>query len=107
MSSRLNKFTVSEDSHSINIKINIERFDFNAHSSFHATYIERSLGAKYKIDFAKVKFVDSSALGILLMFRQHNGLNNKLIELVNCSKEVESILITANLDQLFEIKSLN
>jgi HptB-dependent secretion and biofilm anti anti-sigma factor len=107
MSSSFNEFIVSEDSHSINIKINIDRLDYNTFSSFRTAFSGKSIGSRYKIDFSKVNFMDSSALGMLLVLREYNGINNKLIEFVNCSKDVVNILKIAGFDRMFDIKSLD
>jgi HptB-dependent secretion and biofilm anti anti-sigma factor len=105
MSDSSNEFNVSVDNDSINISINIERFDFNAYSSFRKTYTDLSSGSRYKIDFSQVRFLDSTALGMLLMFREYNGTDNKFIQFINCSKEIVDILRVANFDQLFVLNN--
>ncbi|MBF0381235.1 MAG: STAS domain-containing protein [Magnetococcales bacterium] len=100
------KISVYEDSGSINLLINTERFDFTTHASFHNAYRGRNSRSKYIIDFSKVKVMDRSALGMLLMLREQNGSNMKHIELVNCSNEILYTLSNAKFDKLFTIKPL-
>ena len=49
-------------------------------------------------------YMDSSALGMLLLLREHAGGDNAKIEVVGCKPEIKKILAIANFQKLFDIK---
>ncbi len=80
------------------------RFDFSAHKDFRDSY--EGLDAKphkYSIDMREAVYIDSSALGMLLLLRDHAGGDNADVEIVNCNADVKKILTISNFDQLFTI----
>ncbi len=81
------------------------RFDFSAHQDFRNSY--ESLAAaptSYRVDMNETTYLDSSALGMLLLLRDHAGGNKANISIVNCSADVKKILTISNFEQLFTIK---
>ncbi|MEB0155953.1 STAS domain-containing protein, partial [Pseudomonas sp. CCC3.2] len=48
-------------------------------------------------------YLDSSALGMLLLLRDHAGGENSKISLINCNKDVGTILTISNFSKLFKI----
>jgi anti-anti-sigma factor len=83
------------------------RFDFNSHREFR-TASEEALKApgahEIDIDLDKVEYLDSSALGMLLLMREKaNGANRKLA-LLNCHGIVQQVLEVANFNKLFTIR---
>ena len=63
------------------------RFDFSAHRAFRESYAEslRASGVKeLEIDLGGVDYMDSSALGMLLMLREKAQAANKRVSLANC-----------------------
>ncbi|NOX49176.1 MAG: STAS domain-containing protein [Gammaproteobacteria bacterium] len=81
------------------------RFDFSAHKEFRQSY--DSLSSKpstYSIDMGQANYIDSSALGMLLLLRDHAGGDQASVEIVNCSSDVKKILTISNFDQLFLIQ---
>ena len=48
-----------------------ERFDFGLHKEFRSTYKDRDSSASYVINMLEVNYIDSSALGMLLLLREH------------------------------------
>ena len=88
------------------IMISIEgRFDFNLHQEFLAAY-EQGSGPDftYVIDLHRAEYLDSSALGMLLILRDHAGGDEAKIKIVRCSPDVKNILAIANFHQLFTIQ---
>lgn len=80
------------------------RFDFSAHKEFRESY--ESLENKpeqYSIDMGRANYIDSSALGMLLLLRDHAGGDRADVEIVNCNSDVRKILTISNFDQLFSI----
>ncbi|MBF0142476.1 MAG: STAS domain-containing protein [Magnetococcales bacterium] len=82
------------------------RFNFEMHSQFRTAYQSEtgsSKGRKFVIDLAGTEYIDSSALGMLLLLREEAGTNEAEIEIVNARPEIKKILETANFQRLFKI----
>jgi len=47
--------------------------------------------------------MDSSALGMLLILREHAGNNKKSVKIVNCNQDVNKILSVSDFSNMFEI----
>jgi len=80
------------------------RFDFNDHTEFRESYRQYQSGAAYTLDMHDAEYMDSSALGMLLLLREHAGGDSAKIEVVGCKPEIKKILAIANFQKLFEIK---
>jgi len=94
----------STDGRSLTIKIQ-GRFDFSAHQEFRDAYEKVNDDPKeYVVDMKETTYLDSSALGMLLLLRDHAGGDNSSIEIVNCNPDVKKILTISNFEQLFTIK---
>ncbi|MBH2037968.1 MAG: STAS domain-containing protein [Pseudomonadales bacterium] len=80
------------------------RFDFGAHQEFRDAY-ERVEGTpkRYQVDLQGTTYLDSSALGMLLLLRDHAGGDHAQIRLLNCNGDVRKILAISNFEQLFQI----
>ena len=82
------------------------RFDFNAHREFRAAYEQVIADAAVRalnIDMGGVDYLDSSALGMLLMLRDKAGAANKALTLSNVRGAVKQVLDIANFGKLFRI----
>lgn len=82
------------------------RFDFNAHRDFRSAYEPLMGDAEVRevtIDLAGVEYLDSSALGMLLMLRDKAGAANKVLALGNVRGAVKQVLDIANFGKLFRI----
>lgn len=87
------------------LTITIEgRFDFSAHQEFRKAYeqISKPVSA-YILNMAKTTYLDSSALGMLLLLRDHAGGDNADISISHCSDDVKKILTISNFQQLFKL----
>lgn len=81
------------------------RFDFSAHQDFRAAYESpESKPQAYCVDMKDTNYLDSSALGMLLLLRDHAGGDGAQIYIENCSADVKKILTISNFEQLFTIK---
>ena len=81
------------------------RFDFSAHQEFRDAYEKSSEPTQqYIVDLKDTTYLDSSALGMLLLLRDHAGGDTANIEIVNCNSDVKKILTISNFEQLFSIK---
>ncbi|MFT7185411.1 MAG: anti-anti-sigma factor [Pseudohongiellaceae bacterium] len=88
------------------MKIAIQgRFDFGSHQDFRECYDNNDSSVKeYYIDMAKTSYLDSSALGMLLLLRDHAG-NSAVIKIINCNEDVFKIFQISNFEQMFEISA--
>jgi len=88
------------------MKIGIQgRFDFGSHQDFRESYDKNDSNVKeYNVDMAKTTYLDSSALGMLLLLRDHAG-SGAVIKIINCNKDVFKIFEISNFDQMFEISA--
>jgi anti-anti-sigma factor len=83
------------------------RFDFGSHRDFKTSY-EAPLGAsdvrELEIDMAGVEYLDSSALGMLLILKERAGATNKRVAITNCRGAVKQVLDIANFGKLFPMR---
>lgn len=83
-----------------------ERFDFSIHRDFRAHYesILATNGVReLDIDLSNVDYVDSSALGMLLLLREKSMGANIQLKLSKPRSAVRQVLETANFGRLFTI----
>lgn len=82
------------------------RFDFNAHREFRNA-MERALGLQgidnVTIEMSRVAYLDSSALGMLLMLRDRANTAKKSLSLASPRGMVKQALEIARFDKLFSI----
>lgn len=79
------------------------RFDFNQHSEFRNGYRNENPGADYIVNMKNADYLDSSALGMLLLLREHAGSENAKISIINTPAEIKKIFKNANFESLFKI----
>ncbi len=83
------------------------RFDFSAHKFFKAAY-DQLLPQKdislLEINLADVTYMDSSALGMLLLLHERAQAEGKKVELSRANSTVKQILDIANFGKLFTIR---
>ena len=83
------------------------RFDFSAHRDFRAaidTQIKAAAVQAIEIDMGSVDYLDSAALGMLLLLRDQANNARKTVILSNCRGVVQQILDIANFKKLFTIQ---
>jgi len=80
------------------------RFDFNIHADFRNAYRDLPANTRYVIDLGKATYMDSSAMGMLLLLREHAGEKDANIQLLNCNADIRKILSISNLDKIFTIE---
>jgi len=97
------KASLSPDGDELTIAVD-GRFDFVFHQDFRNAYegLERP-PARYVIDLKKTSYVDSSALGMLLLLRDYAGGDVADISVVHCNDDVKKVLMISKFDQLFKI----
>lgn len=93
----------TQDGRELTISIH-GRFDFSAHQDFRNAYEQApSKPDSYVIDMKETTYLDSSALGMLLLLRDFAGSDKGNVKIVHCNTDVRKILAISNFEQLFEI----
>lgn len=83
------------------------RFDFSAHRDFRGAYTTQLENPKIRavtIDFARVDYMDSAALGMLLLLRQGAEDAGKSVVLCGATGSVQKILEIANFGKIFTVR---
>lgn len=94
---------VSVENKTVTIKIK-GKFDFSLHSDFRKSYKDIKLDAgQYIVDLAFTDYIDSSALGMLLLLKEHADLQSAEVRIINYNDEVREILHIASFDKLFTL----
>lgn len=82
------------------------RFDFNSHREFRNAcdgVLQAEDISEIEVDFSRVDYLDSSALGMLLLLREKANNVNKKVSLANCKGIVQQVLEVANFQKLFAL----
>jgi anti-anti-sigma factor len=81
------------------------RFDFNAHREFREAVDQavKEAGAEISVDLGGVDYLDSSALGMLLMLRDKAKGAGKEVMLANARGAVKQVIDIANFGKLFTL----
>jgi len=94
---------VSGDNKTATIKIN-GRFDFSLHNEFRKSYKDVVLqSGQYVVDLAGTDYLDSSALGMLLLLKEHADSQTSTVLLSGYSDEIKEILTIASFDKIFTL----
>jgi len=86
--------------------INLQgRFDFNAHREFREAVDQavKDAAAEVQVDLDGVDYLDSSALGMLLMLRDKAKSAGKEVTLANARGAVKQVIDIANFGKLFAL----
>jgi anti-anti-sigma factor len=96
--------SVSADGSELTIAIQ-GRFDFSAHQDFRRSYESLNVRPQtYFVDLRETTYLDSSALGMLLLLRDFAGGESSSVRIINCNPEVRKILAISNFEQLFAVQ---
>ena len=80
------------------------RFDFGCHQQFRQAYEgSPGKGGRYVVDLGQTEYMDSSALGMLLMLREYAGGESSDVRITNPREEIMKVLQIANFQKLFRI----
>lgn len=94
---------ISEDGSKLTIAIK-GRFDFAKHQEFRDAYEKlQHKPQSIVVDLKEATYLDSSALGMLLMLRDYAGADESDIRIINSSLDVSKTLDISNFNQLFDI----
>jgi anti-anti-sigma regulatory factor len=78
------------------------RFDFRLHREFWAAYEGAAAARRYVVDLRQASYVDSSALGMLLLLRDHAG-GDRLAVSINAGTPALRTLQLAGFEALFSV----
>jgi len=81
-----------------------DRFDFSLHRDFRAAHEGAGGVSHYVVDLTQAGYMDSSALGMLLLLREWAQGCGADIRIVTGSPIVRKVLATAHFDKLFQIE---
>lgn len=87
------------------VKLN-GRFDFHSHRDFRTAYenaLEDTHVREIAISFQDVDYLDSSALGMLLLLREKAEAAGKTVALTGLQGMVKQVLEIANFGKLFSV----
>lgn len=83
------------------------RFDFRFQPLFHeaqANLLAMPFHGDIEVNMEHVEYLDSSALGMLLLLRERAKTHNKDIRLTRCTGMAHQIIMTANFHKLMEVR---
>ena len=95
--------SINQDGKGVRIIIN-GRFEFSQHEEFREAYagVEPE-STSFIIDLTDTSYMDSAALGMLLVLRERAGGSNSDITLSGYNKSIRQILEISHFDDLFKL----
>ncbi|NSL56404.1 STAS domain-containing protein [Uliginosibacterium aquaticum] len=82
------------------------QFQFALHREFRDAYLGVTQpGCEFDVNLAATDYMDSSALGMLLLLKEHANQYGSRVVLVSPSSAIRRVLEIASFEQLFAIKS--
>ena len=78
------------------------RFDFTVANDFLNSYRNLPVKDKYILDLANVEFMDSAAIGMILLLREFTK-NQSVIRISHCSDEIKKVIQMSHIDRFVEI----
>ena len=81
-----------------------DRFDFSAYEGFSACYKWYPVTSRYMIDMKHVRYIDSSALTMMLLLRGHVQNRKQNVIIANCNADIRKLLTTSGFERLFDIQ---
>nr|WP_176426158.1 STAS domain-containing protein [Chromobacterium sp. ASV5] len=85
----------------------IGQFDFNLHKDFRQAsqeLLDNPAVEEIQVDFDQVPFLDSSALGMLLLLKERAASQKKSMILINCREAVMQVFEIACFTKMFIIR---
>lgn len=85
------------------------RFDFDLHRDFNNAYsplLDNATVNEIEVELSKVDYLDSAALGMLMLLNERAKDAGKSILLINASGVVSKIFEVANFNRMFKIKNV-
>jgi anti-anti-sigma factor len=93
--------TVTPDGNNCSIFIKKDKFVFDCHGEFRNSYENLNDSVKkIEVDMRKVNYIDSSAIGMLLLLQEFADKHGKKLQVNNCCEYVYKILSLAQLENV-------
>ncbi|MFT4929563.1 MAG: anti-anti-sigma factor [Phenylobacterium sp.] len=81
------------------------RFGFGLHQQFVTSFSEQTRPVDaYVVDLEKVSYIESSALGMLLVLRKFAAGVSSVVKIINPSSDVRRVLSIAHFEEVFDIE---
>ena len=93
---------VSSDEKTVTIAID-GMFDLTLQGDFRKAYEESGKQVRYVIDLRDTDYMDSSAFGMLLVFKDYVGGEHANIEIVNTSEDLKKSFSMLQFDRMFDV----
>ncbi len=95
--------TVGDSNKDVLIKVS-DRFDFSQYKVFRDSYCDSNVaGTAFRLDLSAANYMDSSALGMLLLLKEHADKINGKIVIERPNDSINKILEIAQFHHLMEI----
>jgi anti-anti-sigma factor len=81
------------------------RFDYSYHRQFgelYAPFVESATCKEIILDFTQVEYLDSSALGMMVLLQKKFSGQNKKVKVKGARGATEEILKMANMQKIFD-----
>lgn len=96
---------VSEDNKEVSLAIE-GKFDFSLHQLFRDAYVScEEIGVLYTLELSNTSYMDSSALGMILLLKDHADKHKSRVVINKPNQVVNKILEIAQFHRLFTIES--
>ena len=98
---------IDKDSGVARLVLAAGRFDFKQYEPFKSAYepaLETPEVEEIRVDFGAVSYIDSSALGMLLLLKEKSEEHEKEVVLSNCNETVKQVIRTVNFHRLFAME---
>lgn len=100
----MSQITATLDDNGRGVVIHIRgRFDFSVQRAFREAYRGHDAALEYRVDLSGTDYLDSSALGMLLLLREHAGGDAAKVRLTGASTEVRRLLTIARFEKMFDL----
>lgn len=76
-------------------------FTFKSQRDFRKTYEALDRSMEIVLDFGEVQYMDSSAFGMLLIFREHFGGDQARIRITHLTPAIRTLLDVAQFGEMF------
>jgi HptB-dependent secretion and biofilm anti anti-sigma factor len=80
------------------------RFDFGVNREFRDAYKSKSGIKLFRVDLSQTDYLDSSALGMLLLLKEYADASHGKVVLAHPQGNIRKILDIANFSRLFSIE---
>jgi len=96
---------ISDDKKRVSIEVS-ERFDYSLHQQFRDSYKDAdSEGVSFELDLSRADYMDSSALGMILLLKEHADKCRGSVTITRPNEAVRKILDIANFSRFVSIQA--